>query len=185
MDAHRFNDIVRSLTTGGASRRGITRALAALSLTGTLSPLVGLATAYAKKKKRKKKKKVTFNDFGCVNVGSFCTDDGQCCSGICQGKKGKKGKKDKRRCAAHDVDDCPAGADSCLAGLDLCTNGFCYQTTGGASFCAGGGVCHDCTRDTDCEPVFGEGAACAVCPVCMAGTSCLSVAYPGNREPRR
>jgi hypothetical protein len=179
MDGHCFNDFVRSLTTGGATRRDITRALAALSLIGTLSPLFGLATAFAKKKKRKKKQKVTFNAFGCVNVGQFCKDAEQCCSGICQGKK------DKRRCAAHNVDDCPAGADSCLEGLDLCTNGFCYQTTGEASFCAGGGICHDCTRDTDCELDWGEGAACVVCPVCAAGTSCVSVAYPGDQEPRR
>lgn len=185
MDGHRFNDIVLSLTTGAAPRRGIIRALAAVSLTGTLSPLFGLATAYAKKKKRKKQKKVTFNDFGCVNVGNFCKDDGQCCSGICEGKKSKKGKNDKSRCVAHNVDNCPAGADSCVEGLDLCTNGFCYQTTGGASFCAGGGVCHDCTRDMDCVPLFGEGAACVVCPACAAGTSCVSVAYSAEREPRR
>jgi hypothetical protein len=163
----------------------LTRAISSVLSRRSLAGALGLSTAgrsgwvEAKKRKRRKKRKVKLNDFGCVNVGQFCKEAEQCCSGICQGKK------DKRRCAAHNVDDCPAGADSCLEGLDLCTNGFCYQTTGEASFCAGGGICHDCTRDTDCELDWGEGAACVVCPVCAAGTSCVSVAYPGDQEPRR
>ena len=44
---------------------------------------------------------------------------------------------------------------------------FCTLTTGNAGFCAafsGGpaGHCRVCRKDADCEPEFGEGAACIV-----------------------
>lgn len=140
----------------------------------------------AARKKRGKRSKLKRNAFGCVNVGGKCRGkDANCCSGICEGKKRKKGKKDTSRCMAHNVDDCPAGANSCLEGIIECTNGFCYHTTGRASFCAAGGVCFDCKRDTDCEPLTGPGAACGMCSDCVGDTSCLFAANFGDRERRR
>jgi hypothetical protein len=80
----RFEHLTRTISTM-LSRRAIagTLGLGALNLPGLVEA----------KKKRKKKKKIKKNQFGCVDVGKFCTDDGQCCSGICQGKKPKKGRE--------------------------------------------------------------------------------------------
>jgi hypothetical protein len=137
-----------------------------LGLALGLGPLAlpGLADA---KKKHKHKKKVTFNDFGCVNVGSFCKNDDQCCSGICQGKKGKK------HCQAHDASTCQPGQDSC-SGLPVpCTtsagdpDGGCTITTGNASYCEADGRCFDCAKDADCVPFCGPQAACIVCAGCV------------------
>jgi hypothetical protein len=110
MDGHHFNDIVRSLTSGGASRRGITRTLAALSLTGTLSPLFGFATAYAKKKKRKKR---------CAKRGQRPKKKKRCCKGLSKDTSGRCAKpcdvcQPARTCRYDSVqvaiDDVPPGA---------------------------------------------------------------------------
>ncbi len=177
MDGRRFDDLIRSLNV---SRRTLLGGGLAVAGGWLCRPHI------AARKKRGKRSKLKRNVYGCVNVGGACRGkDAVCCSGACQGKKPRKGKKDISRCVAHNVGDCPAGADSCLEGVTLCTNGLCYQTTGQTAFCAAGGVCFDCKRDADCEPVFGEGAACGVCPDCVGDTSCLFAANPGEREPRR
>lgn len=130
------------------------------------------------KKRQKKKKKVKRNDFGCVDVGKTCKNDGQCCSGICEGKKNKK-------CKAHDESTCQAGQDSCIGVPAPCmtTAGFigqCGTTTGKAAFCFSDGDCFPCTKDADCEPTFGARAACIVCAECLGvtpqGTGCVGVA---------
>jgi hypothetical protein len=152
---------------------------------GGLSALTLPSLVDAKKRNRKKRKtkRVTFNDFGCVNVGNFCKNGGQCCSGICEGKKGK------RTCVAHDVGVCEANSDICAAGQEVrCgiynANCFCVSTTGDAPFCGDftspSLLCRDCSQDADCEEEFGLGAACVVyggacaswCPQ-TGGTSCL------------
>lgn len=171
MDGRRFDLLSRWLVSA-SSRRTTVRALAAGALTAGLGGL-GLAAAAAKKKKRKNKLKK--NEYGCVNVGGKCKGkDTNCCSGICQGKKPKKGKKDKSTCVAHNVLDCPAGADECAGGV-ACELGFCWQTTGQASFCGVGVNCVACKKDVECEPDFGPGAACIVCAdLCpQTGTVCV------------
>jgi hypothetical protein len=119
MDGHHFNDIVRSLTSGGASRRGITRTLAALSLTGTLSPLFGFATAYAKKKKRKKR---------CAKRGQRPKKKKRCCKGLSKDTSGRCAKPcdvcQPAGACRHDtvqaaVDDAKPGAT-----LTLCAGTF-------------------------------------------------------------
>lgn len=157
MVSHCFDELIRSLNV---SRRPL--------LGGGLAVAAGWLSrahiAARTRKKRGKRSKLKRNAFGCVNVGGKCRGkDAACCSGICDGKKPKKGRKDTSRCGAHNVDDCPAGADSCLAGNIECTNGQCYQTTGQASFCGVFGECVVCQKDVDCEPDWGPGAACIVC----------------------
>jgi hypothetical protein len=138
------------------------------------------------RKGKKAKQKPKLNAFGCVNVGSRCLgNSANCCSGICEGRKPKKGKKDKSRCVAHSTLDCPAGIDFCQGDDNVCGTGFgrCYQTTGQASFCGSAWACIACTKDTDCEPVAGAGAACIVCPdgCPQTGTNCA--APPSETAP--
>lgn len=171
MEYARFDTLTRDLSSF-LSRRTLAGALglAALAYPGS--------TDAKKKKKRKKKKKVKFNDFGCVNVGSFCKNSGQCCSGICSGKK------DKKKCKAHDASTCQPNQDTCLGFPFLCTTGTgnpgqCLITTGEGSYCFGGsGDCHDCKKDADCVPFCGAQAACIVCATC-AGESLNNTACVG------
>jgi hypothetical protein len=168
-------DAWRSLTDR-ATRRDMLRTVAGPVLGGTFVS-AAIANADAKKE-RKKKKKIKFNEFGCVNVGSFCKTGGQCCSGLCQGKKGK------RRCQAHDGSTCEAGQTDgfcsgvvgevgCVTSTD--GNGVCLTTTGNAPYCAISGGCFPCKSDADCVPFCGPAGACIVCPANCAdagGTMC-------------
>lgn len=159
----------------------LTRAISFLLSRRALAGVLGLhalgvpALVDARKKKRKKKKKAKFNEFGCVNVGGFCKNDGQCCSGICSGKK------DKKKCQAHDERTCQALAVTCEQEIECFTetgnNGECYTTTGNAGFCADSGGCFPCSKDADCQPFCGPRAACVQCAECVAQvdapTACL------------
>lgn len=157
MDAHDFDRMTRIVSTR-LPRRSLA-GLLGLSAAGLGA--VGL-NEFAQAKKKKKKKKVKKNDFGCVNVGKYCKNDGQCCSGICEGKK------DKKKCQAHDESTCQAGQDLCL-GVDVpCTTtkgetGQCVTTTGNAPYCFSGGDCFPCSKDSDCVAFTGVGSACIVC----------------------
>jgi hypothetical protein len=167
MDVHRFDALTRRLAAA-SSRRTLLTGLAVLG--STIEFVLG---ERASAKKGKKRKKVKRNTFGCVNVGRFCKQDSQCCSGICQGKLGKK------KCKAHDTGSCQAGQDSCLGPSVSCGMGRnCFRTTGNASFCtAVAGTCFPCNRDPDCpEEEFGPRAACVVCASeCLqnGGTACF------------
>jgi hypothetical protein len=121
-------------------------------------------------------------------VGNFCQNSGQCCSGVCQGKKGMK------KCQAHHQDICQSGDDACLDTLVLCTtssesDGECLHTTGNAGYCSNEeGDCFACTRDTDCVPFCGEGAAGIICDTqCnepgQTGTACLATAGNSCKIP--
>jgi hypothetical protein len=167
MDTNRFGKVTCLLTTV-PSRRDVLRGLIAAGL-----GLSGLRLQDAGAAKQKRKNKPKTNAFGCLDVGQPCRGkNGKCCSGLCQGKKPKKGKQDRSKCVAHNTGICIAEADSCTAGTEVpCNPGnpscFCTRTTGNAAFCAafsGGsaGHCRVCKKDTDCEPEFGEGAACLV-----------------------
>jgi hypothetical protein len=168
LELSRFDRWTRTVSTV-LSRRGLAGALA---LAATAIP--GLAEAKNKKKKRKKIKR---NALGCVNVGNLCKNAGQCCSGICTGKKGKK------RCKAHDTGGCQAG-DLCPSDLVACTTstgdaGACRRTTGNAGYCAAGGDCFPCTKDADCQGVCGLQAACIV--ICVGcGPSNTACAAPSG-----
>jgi hypothetical protein len=118
MDSAGFDRLTHSFLHA-LSRRRLATALG-LFASGTLH-----VTGAKNKKKRKKLKR---NAFGCVNVGGHCRGrDNVCCSGICEGKKPKQGKKDKSKCRAHNVLNCPAGANSCLENVECGTNGFCFK----------------------------------------------------------
>jgi hypothetical protein len=157
MDSDRFDGLTRSVSRH-LSRRSLAASLGVAAL--------GIHDlAEARKKKRKKRRKVKFNEFGCVNVGKFCKNDDQCCSGNCTGST----------CRAHDASTCVDGDTSCgLANIPCTTtldeNGRCFTTTGNAHFCgadgAGSVACFTCTRDADCVPDFGEGSACVLCTQC-------------------
>jgi hypothetical protein len=117
---------------------------------------------------------------GCKNVGKKCKNAGQCCSGVCKGKKGKK------KCKAHDAQGCKAGPDVCGEGDEIpCTTttgdeGFCVTTTGNAGYCAADGDCAACTKDVDCQALFGPLAACIACIGCEpdVDTQCVGPDAP-------
>jgi hypothetical protein len=171
MESNRFDSLTRSVSTL-LSRRSVAGILG-------LSALAVPSLAEAKKKhKHKKKKKVKFNDFGCVNVGDFCKNSGQCCSGICQGKKGKG------KCQAHDQSTCQPGQATtpCAVAAPVeCTTssgdpGTCFTTTGNAGYCEAAGTCFSCKKDVDCQAQCGPQAACIPCVAgCPEGTACLGV----------
>lgn len=193
MDAARFDALSRGLAAP-ASRRAAGRFLAWLGLAGAFahadaSPVGAAKAEKSRKKKKPKKKKPKFNRFGCVDVGGFCRNDGQCCSDICSGGKNTK------TCQEHNdgFGSCEAGPlGFCATGPGLivgtpCTsdadeNGFCFTTTGNAPYCAVGDVqtsgCVSCKKDKDCEEFCGAGAACIDCPACDAvfgvETACAS-----------
>lgn len=175
MDAARFDALSRVLS-GSASRRGfLGRVLTVLGL-GTPPLAVGAA------QRKHRKQKLQRNQFGCVNVGGKCRGkDGNCCSGICNGKKPKKGERDKSKCAGHDASTCLAGQDTCAGTFFPCPNSNspfarCVITTGNAPYCAGDVTCRTCARDTDCPPEeFESGAACIVCSDCAETTACASL----------
>lgn len=167
MDGTRFDTFIQSLQTEAPRRTTL-----GLLLGGALG-LAGRAESGAKK--RKKRQKPKFNEFGCVNVGGFCQENGQCCSGICEAKQ----------CRAHDVSTCRTGqtTDFCGGADVVCTTssdeeGQCHTTTGRAPFCAASGNCFACNNDSDCIDVCGLDAACVACEGCpeTGGTGCLGVA---------
>jgi hypothetical protein len=174
MDARRFDAWTQQLPVNPLPRRLALQASAGVGLgvLATRLPLLADARKHHKKGK-KRKKKLQFNAFGCVDVGKPCRgSDDNCCSGICEGTNGKK---DHSRCAPHNVGVCQSGQDDCAGVQVACgKDALCLRTTGNASFCAGLGQCASCTRDPDCEPLFGPGAACSVCAGCETGTICNS-----------
>jgi hypothetical protein len=168
-----FDQVARRLATG-FSRRGLWGIATGAAL-GAVARLPITADA-KKKRKRKKTPKLKLNAFGCVNVGGFCKNGGQCCSGICQGKKGKK------KCQAHDASTCVVGQISteCGAAEDVaCTTssggeGTCTTTTGNAAYCFADGDCFPCKKDADCQAFCGPQAACIPCvDDCAEGSACV------------
>jgi hypothetical protein len=177
MNLRRVGAMLPAAVTGVPSRRGLLHGLASAGL--------GLGIVWRaepgeakKKRKRRKKRKITRNSFGCVNVGGFCKNSSQCCSGICLGKK------DKKRCQAHDASTCEAGQTDgfcsgvvgevgCVTSTD--GNGVCLTTTGNGPYCAISGGCFPCKTDADCVPFCGPAGACIACPANCAdagGTMC-------------
>jgi hypothetical protein len=181
VNAHRFDDVLRSFAAG-ASRRGLFFGLVTGAMGMALADRRHLAVA-----KKGKKKKLKRNEFGCVNVGGKCRgNDANCCSAICEGRKPKKGKKDKSRCVAHDVGSCQAGQETCgSAGSCTTSTGFqgtCARTTGQALYCHSvTSPCQACAKDADCVPTHGIGAACVVAVVDI-GVVC-SGGCGGSNEP--
>jgi hypothetical protein len=180
MDTARFDRLTRSVSTL------LSRRTAASAVGLAVLAMPGLAEA--NKHRHKKKKKPKFNDFGCVDVGGFCKNADQCCSGICQGKKSKK------KCQAHDVSTCQAGQTAGLCGGEdvpcVASNGsagVCGTTTGKAGYCrVDTAECMDCTKDADCVPFCGSSAACIVCDgICGLGgfTTACTAAVGGSCTP--
>jgi hypothetical protein len=162
MNLRRVRALLPAAAPGMPSRRDLLRSLAS---TGLGLGIVGFADpgeAQKKRKRKKRKKKIRRNTFGCVDVGNFCKNGGQCCSGICQGKKGKK------KCQGHDEGSCQANQDSCSETPFPCItstgeSGVCTITTGKAPYCNTTGACFPCRKDADCVPFCGPHAACMVC----------------------
>ena len=173
MDSIRFDDVTRALSPL-LTRRGLAGVLGVAAL-----GMAGSADAKRKKRKKRKKKKnnnnngnqVKLNAFGCVNVGDFCENAGQCCSGICQNSV----------CQAHDQINCQAGqTDFTCSGVnsnvECGNNGLCLTTTGNAGYCAEdreiGPACVACKKDADCVSACGQDAACVICANCPGGVTC-------------
>jgi hypothetical protein len=162
----------------------LTRAISTRLSRRTLASVLGLGALTIRNlteaKKRKKKKHIKRNAFGCVNVGGFCKNADQCCSGICAGKKGKK------KCRPHDGGSgCQAGqSEGCAGDPSNCVTstgdtGVCDTTTGNAGYCGHGFVCTACSKDVDCQERCGQAAvACIKCPDCD-GTATFQTACVG------
>ncbi len=176
MEGPQFDDFIRALAGSRRSLLGGTLGLA--------SGLIGLSSIDARKKRKRKKPKqasrtpqATPNEFGCLSVNDPCTGPGECCSGICEGKKGKK------TCGAHDASTCQAGQNACDdAEATSCVSSTgagasCDTTTGNAPFCTANGDCFACKKDADCVPFCGANAACIKCAACAdkgVTTACVS-----------
>ena len=167
MDEHEFDRLTRRFVLGGFT------AVLGLGMERLLDP----ASA---KKRKKRKKKVKFNEFGCVNVGGFCQNADQCCSGICGGKKGKKKCKDHNSGVGcqegQHAFDCAGPSVQCTTSTGF--SGLCSTTTGNAGFCTHGFICMPCRKDAECREVCGSAAACIQCPDCDGpetfDTACVS-----------
>ena len=170
MDANRFDDLTRSLTTH-PSRRRLVRGFAAVSL----AQLTLLGSAAGDGAARKRKNKVKKNQYGCVDVGDKCYGkDSKCCSGICNGNGNRS------KCAAHNAGACTRDDNSCPESV-ACgaeNTGECFRTTGKAGFCGLAGTCdcHPCKKDKDCQdnPEYGPGSACIVC-ISSTENTCVNV----------
>ncbi len=138
MDERRFGaPVLRWIS--GVSRRALLRGWAG----GALAGLTNQATAA-----------------GCLQEGEDCRRGRQCCSGLCK----------RRRCRrAPDQGICTIRKNTCrdgngtLCGMSGPAGCFCHVTTRGTSFCGAGLACRAggaCTRDSDCDAVFGPGSAC-------------------------
>jgi hypothetical protein len=154
MDPSRVDGWLRTVRTS-TGRRVALRGLAAAVLG------VGVASHQPDGAAAKKKPKIKRNQFGCVNVGDTCKNNGDCCSRICEGSKAKK------TCKAHDTGGCRSGQDSCTSVVP-CTSstgfaGTCFTTTGRAGYCGVGSACTGCATDADCVRALGRGAACVQC----------------------
>lgn len=153
MDTSRIDHLIRRVSVR-LSRR---------TLAGTLG-LAALAHPLAidASKKRKKKKKIRRNAFGCVNFGGYCKRGGQCCSGICQGKKGRK------KCLDRGAGGCQPGFSTVTCGGEdvpcPSQDGVCTTTTGNAGFCFRTKFAEalNCRRDADCA-VVDPAAVCILC----------------------
>ncbi len=182
MDGPQFDRLALLVTTAQTRRRAVIRLLGGVAAGSVLAPL-GFGGAVAKKHKHQKKTKIKRNDFGCVNVDNACKNGGQCCSGICAGKKGK------RTCQAHDASTCEAGQTDgfcsgvvgevgCVTSTD--GNGVCLTTTGNGPYCAISGGCFPCKTDADCVQSCGPAAACIACPANCADSGGTMCAGPGS-----
>jgi hypothetical protein len=137
------------------SRRGLLGALAALAAPAAAAP-VGKAA--------------------CRNPGRPCNRGGQCCSGLCAGKKGK------RRCRTSPGQSiCTLADNQCLPGVQPKDCGLgdlsclCFVTTRGRAVCTqfAGGDATPCSSDGECESRFGRGAVCiSGDPVCDVPSEC-------------
>jgi hypothetical protein len=169
MDNNRSNDVTREIASLLTRRR----LAGGLGLSALALP--GLVEARHTHRHKHHTKKPKFNDFGCVNVGGFCKNESQCCSGICTGK----------RCQAHDESTCQPGEDACAGNEVVCTtiageDGTCVRTTGGANYCQATGTCFACRKDADCVEACREArAACIVCAECaeFGGAACLGITH--------
>jgi hypothetical protein len=174
MDGHRFDDLARSLT---GSRRSLR---AGLLLTPPL--WLGALDGGARRKGKDTPRKPKPNQYGCLDVGDPCQRARQCCSSICEGQRGKM------TCRAHDEGVCTPRRNACVnGGVTICNpdnpKSACVLTTGKAAFCADSArsdlpdPCQRCSRDADCQNVFGPGAAC----VDMRGDFCHHCDHSGRR----
>jgi hypothetical protein len=164
MEKARFANVIRLLGTVSSRRMTLWALLASTfaALPASSIPDDAAAKKHHHHRHTKKKRTIVRNAFGCVDVGGFCNNSGDCCSGVCQEKK------DKKTCQAHDASTCLAGQDVCSENQGDCVTttgdrGNCARTTGNASYSEAGGDCFPCTRDADCVPFCGPQAACIIC----------------------
>jgi hypothetical protein len=179
MEQNRFPVAPYSLTRL-PSRRDVLRGLVAAGLGLVAARLPEPAGASKKRKKPRR------NTFGCVDVGGFCRIPGQCCSGICEGKKGKK------TCKAHDTGGCAAGGrpEICGGTNVSCTSsvyrGACATTTGQAGYCAVNLVLSPCQTDVECQVVveggLGPTAACIRCGETPGSSVCAIFEAPPSMQ---
>jgi hypothetical protein len=187
MNQQRLPSLTRSLTRI-PSRRGVLCGIARAGLALGLSRFPAITEA-KKKRGKTRPKKARPNAFGCLEVGDACRNAGQCCSGICEGKKGK------RTCRAHGGGTCRPQPGFCLDSTNIllfCNNSttcVCHRTTADSLYCADTSTltCAECRKDADCVALgFSPEAAClpvfegACAGGCESGMVC---ANPCGYEP--
>jgi hypothetical protein len=161
MDADRFATLLRAFATR-PSRRGMSRALAALLVGSALPAWRGLPEAAAKKRHKKKKKKKATPPPPAPSTQPGCAAGLTDCGGVC-----KDLQTDAGNCGAC-VHPCAAG-NSCCAGTckdsqtDEANCGTCGHTCATGETCCAG-VCSDLKTDE---------ANCATCGnVCSSTQQC-------------
>ncbi|MFM9105785.1 MAG: hypothetical protein ACKOWF_03715, partial [Chloroflexota bacterium] len=131
-----------------------------------------------------------------------CTNDKQCCTGICDVKPGKKNKDKAGRCR------CLKNGKACKADKNCCTTSVCFngscaacrkpnQSCDGNGDCCGGNFCigkvcqacrdndQSCTASSDCcsglacynsscAPCVADGKACSANADCCTGLGCYN-----------
>lgn len=175
MDANRFDTIIRS-RSAGASRRGISRALAGLALFGPQAPLLSLTDTAARKRKKKgkgKKKKKGGNSPTCFDGKKNGSETGVDCGGDscprCATGQGCFSRDDcaSAICTGGTCQACPTFGAPC--GSDADGNCFCERPITGPIACF----------KTDEEDTVGS------CSECAANTTCTNITPSGSVDCRK
>jgi hypothetical protein len=175
MDPSRFDHFTRTLTAT-PSRRGVTRALAGLTLSGMLMPLLGF-TDTESRRRRKKKGKGKKNKGG--HRSPTCTD----------GKK--NGSETGVDCGGPNCPRCATG-QGCVDRAD-CASAICSIGTCQACPSIGAPCGDDANGDCYCEELVDGPNVCTSeedtsvysCFECPANTVCTTGSIPGRVDCRK
>jgi hypothetical protein len=165
MDDHRFDALVKMLSSGG-SRRGILHTLGAGTLAALVGKIASVDDAEAKKKHRKNKKKKKCKggtrkcNGKCIPVDNCCIDGDCAATEKCVG-----GECVVKRVECQNDDDCDAG--------EVCQNRVCVDD-GNQAECQDAGDCaaNESCIGGECRCIFPEKPCGDVC--CASDEACVN-----------